>query len=379
MRQRKNVENLSAQEQQLLRDAFGTLRASGEYSRWASIHAQVCPHTCGLFLPWHRAFIFGFENALRAAVQSDTLALPYWDWMGTREIPALFADPNNNPLWAQRYTDQDRPDDVKLPAQADVDNITAEPYFADFGGIGGCASSGRAQLADIKTPHDDVHFWVGFAMADPVGAACDPIFWVHHANVDRIWANWQKAHPGEDPECLDTALAGVGLNLTVRDVLNIGGPSLGYEYVEQVHVLAMEREFLLPESFGAPVPDFRLPERFTKAELRLEGVHALPDGPVPSEIRIYLTGHDRVGRVTLFGFHPRGRHMRMGPAPCFDPVEHDSPCPNESDVRLDVTEALRCLAKDEPPNFRFALSSATGAPRDELRLGIRRIVLAFPS
>ena len=45
--------------------------------------------------------------------------------------------------------------------------------------------------------HDEIHFAVGGAIGDVGGAmsdvptaAFDPIFWVHHSNIDRLWAEW---------------------------------------------------------------------------------------------------------------------------------------------------------------------------------------------
>ena len=40
-----------------------------------------------------------------------------------------------------------------------------------------------------QQPHDHVHVDVGAGglMSDPRTAALDPIFWLHHANIDRLW------------------------------------------------------------------------------------------------------------------------------------------------------------------------------------------------
>lgn len=47
--------------------------------------------------------------------------------------------------------------------------------------------------------HNAVHQWVGASMG-PGTSPNDPIFFLHHCNVDRIWADWQTAHPGSDYE-----------------------------------------------------------------------------------------------------------------------------------------------------------------------------------
>ena len=54
---------------------------------------------------------------------------------------------------------------------------------------------------------------------------------MHHANIDRLWAVWQKAHPGINPD-----LAGAGLS-TVMDPWSTTEPqtrdieAMGYQYV----------------------------------------------------------------------------------------------------------------------------------------------------
>lgn len=40
-----------------------------------------------------------------------------------------------------------------------------------------------------------VHVWVGGEMGAPSSAANDPVFWLHHCNVDRLWDVWQQANP----------------------------------------------------------------------------------------------------------------------------------------------------------------------------------------
>ncbi|MCU1451738.1 MAG: putative tyrosinase [Acidimicrobiales bacterium] len=60
------------------------------------------------------------------------------------------------------------------------------------------------------TPHDlhnGVHVYVGGIWVPPSGAVAggtmiydtspnDPVFWLHHANIDRLWALWERDHPG---------------------------------------------------------------------------------------------------------------------------------------------------------------------------------------
>jgi hypothetical protein len=66
----------------------------------------------------------------------------------------------------------------------------------------------------------------------------DPVFWLHHSNCDRIWAEWQDADvshgylpidplPGRPGHSLHERLAMLG-NATVASVLNFR--ALGYRY-----------------------------------------------------------------------------------------------------------------------------------------------------
>jgi tyrosinase len=41
--------------------------------------------------------------------------------------------------------------------------------------------------------HGRVHNWVGGNMSSP-SSPNEPLFWMHHANLDRIWAEWQDLH-----------------------------------------------------------------------------------------------------------------------------------------------------------------------------------------
>jgi tyrosinase len=57
----------------------------------------------------------------------------------------------------------------------------------------------------------------------------DPVFWLHHANIDRLWSKWQAKHPGANPPNKTEILKPKPIfTLKVSDVLNI--TKLGYKY-----------------------------------------------------------------------------------------------------------------------------------------------------
>src|SRR5882757_11273086 len=80
-------------------DARGDDRGFFEHAGQHGVPYWRCPHHTPqrLFLPWHRAYLYRLEQALRDRVESVTL--PWWDWTTTREIPAGFAgDAGSNTL-----------------------------------------------------------------------------------------------------------------------------------------------------------------------------------------------------------------------------------------------------------------------------------------
>jgi tyrosinase len=86
-----------------------------------------------------------------------------------------FAEPKP-PLVRNTSRQPDNP--RNLPHQADVDDALSRTDFSDF----------TDALEDI---HDNVRGWVGGDMGIVAIAAFDPVFWSHHAMIDRIWWIWQ--------------------------------------------------------------------------------------------------------------------------------------------------------------------------------------------
>jgi tyrosinase len=112
--------------------------------------------------------------------------------------------------------DPDLPDE--LPRDRTIRSILGAPTFSDFS-------------VRLENVHNDVHVWVGGSMSAVPVAGFDPVFWSHHAMIDRLWYLWQLAHPGFLPpaQTLDMALA--PFPMTVRQTLDIS--LLGYEYAVQ--------------------------------------------------------------------------------------------------------------------------------------------------
>lgn len=97
MRDRKNINCLSADELHDLRDALAAmyaLSASGpnSFATLASFHGGPpithCANGSPGFFAWHRAYLMAFENAIRAA--GCHVTLPYRNWSSgpTTGVPA---------------------------------------------------------------------------------------------------------------------------------------------------------------------------------------------------------------------------------------------------------------------------------------------------
>ena len=178
-----------------------------------------CPHfgQCSAdFLIWHRAFLFNFEHILRDASGDPAFALPYWDYSTPegRAFPEAFAaeyldgaKKSPNPLFhPTRNYDFTSGDTMLSDMVAQASRTMSAPNFysapGQTGFAGDFADKGAPVSGLIETrPHGDIHMVVGGwisginangAMSDIPTAAFDPVFWVHHANVDRLWVSWAQ-------------------------------------------------------------------------------------------------------------------------------------------------------------------------------------------
>lgn len=247
LRFRRNVARLTPGQLATLRRAFGAVQALTDdrgYGFHAGIHGLPLPIGCDnahgteYFLPWHRAYLYFFERALRD--REPSAMLPWWDWRVGPQRPARLpgaytettVDGAPNPLFDAAVTPlalqqggnrvaartRRRPGSPSAPPLPSVAEVTATLAIRDFAGF-------SEQLEGL---HDRVHMWVGGHMGQIPYAAFDPIFWAHHCMIDRLWRVWQLGHPGARPPAaiLDDALP--PFRMTVRQTLSVS--ALGYDY-----------------------------------------------------------------------------------------------------------------------------------------------------
>ena len=206
------------------------------------------------FLSWHREYLRQFELALE-------VPLPYWDWTRDAEIPdpakselwsselmggdgsesdgwrvidGPFAHAGGNweiaddlfgPALTRRFASFPVEDAIvdTLPTKEDVALAKAESVYDSHPWDRGPNSRGfRNRLegwvtknidSAVKTLgpqlHNRVHLWVGGSWEingkNVVGSMVteaspnDPVFFLHHCFVDKIWADWQAEQKLKDP------------------------------------------------------------------------------------------------------------------------------------------------------------------------------------
>ncbi len=259
-----------------------------------------CQHLTWFFLPWHRGYLAAFEAIVRDAIVKlggpSDWALPYWNYSGDRrslELPRAFAqaswpDGSRNFLHVGRRYGSAQVPNVQTPLVLDqrvvpIAPALAERFFegtpgegpAGFGGIRTLfwhGDEGESKFGGLEQqPHGPVHVWVGGGfkgdrlsrdrfdlglMTNPDTAALDPIFWLHHANIDRVWKVWLRQGRGpndasdvfadptdsdwlkgpRDRKFIMPAVDGTLYTFTPQDVLDTEGPKLGYLYDDDTQV-----------------------------------------------------------------------------------------------------------------------------------------------
>ncbi|PNY24311.1 Tyrosinase [Tolypocladium capitatum] len=231
-------------------DGAGSQQSTG--SGWAG----YCPHGEALFVSWHRPYVMLFEQLLvsnakqiastypgqyqqQYAAAAESLRAPFWDWAADSTVPAATVPatvqvnfPNGqglegrsipNPLYTYTIppavlTGEFGPFDAQMrsqtvrcpspqtyPASANG-NLASRPYkqwmydaftrasnFSDF-------AVTSNSVVSLELIHNGIHWDAacGQQFVSPDLSAFDPLFMLHHANVDRIWAYWQAIRPDQD-------------------------------------------------------------------------------------------------------------------------------------------------------------------------------------
>lgn len=241
---RRSILDVDASERLLLKDAIVELHnrffagsrtenPPGGVSHWFKqdeIHQATHVHGGPEFLPWHRELVNRFEIMLRQV--DPRLSLHYWDW--TRDATPLFTasfmgsgsgDAGNPWLAAGFYAPGADPfrGDVFDPAHS---NPVDPPLTLTRGYSGGTLSAGTdtnivdasdypSMRALLESAHDSAHGLIGGTLNNQHASFRDPIVFLLHSNVDRLFSRWQT-DPAHTDRLEPTTVYGAESNLDVE-------------------------------------------------------------------------------------------------------------------------------------------------------------------
>jgi tyrosinase len=226
VRVRKNANNLTPAERDRLVAAFAQLnnQGMGRFADFRDMHTAVSSaqaHGAKGFLPWHRAYLLDLERELQNI--DPSVSLPYWRF--DQPAPDLFTPEFfgvSDQLGAVAFS---ATNPLQFWTTDGVQGITRRPFFDTAEAPGGVATEaqtlalGNAYPA-FRTlegnPHATAHVSFGGSISSVSMAARDPLFFLLHCNVDRLWAKWQRLNGRFDPAAAasyDNASAPIGHNL----------------------------------------------------------------------------------------------------------------------------------------------------------------------
>lgn len=191
---RKDHRALTTDEQSRFLNAFTQINANGALGPLVDIHANAIHQMHGnpRFLPWHRIYLLRMEELLMMV--DPTVCIPYWKSSEEQAFPSwlLSFTPTVNLMSGPHTVVRNLGGPGLLPSAASVAAAMANGTYNAF-------------AASIEGVHNSGHVWVGGSMGGILTAPTDPVFWMHHAEIDRIWAAWQAANPGQNPSLAGAA------------------------------------------------------------------------------------------------------------------------------------------------------------------------------
>ncbi|GMP74758.1 hypothetical protein CsSME_00032080 [Camellia sinensis var. sinensis] len=238
----------------------------GAYHQVGFPELDLQVHNSWLFFPFHRYYLHFFERILGSLIGDPSFAIPFWNWDSPNgmPMPAMYADPNS-PLHDVLRDAKHQPptlvdldyngsDPTTTDAQQKSSNLnvmyrqmvsnskSARLFLGSPYRAGDESDPGAGSVENI--PHGPVHIWCGDRtqsnledMGNFYSAGRDPIFFGHHANIDRMWSIWKtlggKRQDFTDPDWLNAGFVFYDENaelvrVKVKDCLDTR--KLGYVY-----------------------------------------------------------------------------------------------------------------------------------------------------
>ncbi|KAL2931952.1 Polyphenol oxidase chloroplastic [Bienertia sinuspersici] len=229
-------------------------------------------HGSWLFFPFHRAYLYFYERILGSLINDPTFTIPYWNWdhPDGMAMPDMF-NIKDSPFFNQNRDQRHLPptvielsydgpnqennmsNDEKVRQNLSVmyremvgNAKTREMFLGSPYRAGDDEPTKKSAGSIERQPHGPIHNWVGNPppntlryedMGNFYSAGRDPIFYAHHANVDRSWSIWKtlarKNRDFKDKDFLNAYFYFYDENaqlvkIYVRDCLDT--KKMGYDY-----------------------------------------------------------------------------------------------------------------------------------------------------
>ena len=228
----ERIDNAPVTKETELNRAFGS-SSSAERTLAEDVWQTCQAHRPGtdsrMFLGWHRLYLLAFEDIIRGVLSDEDFALPYWDYTKDARIPEAFRSPTGDTASLYR-ANRTRTKTLDINAGDPMDKgTTVSPFNLDDMKHEDFAVFSRMIDGNL---HGNVHVGVGDAsnMGRVPTAAGDPIFWLHHCNIDRIWAGWNAAGGKTVTTSKEFVFADRHNNRWARDVASVSSLVGLYDY-----------------------------------------------------------------------------------------------------------------------------------------------------
>jgi tyrosinase len=263
------------------------------------------------FLPWHRMYVLFMERIIREISGVPEFAMPYWNY--TSDDPALrgivpiqFRLPTD-PIYGCLY----RPDRKTLansgqPIQqgqpGDPMDISVPMAKTTYSTVNKVQGFCRAVDSGV---HSRLHILVGTGrnMGSVPYAGRDPLFLVHHANIDRLWASW-NANGGVNPTTASWARKafvfadplGQRVSSRLRDYFDVAALGYGYDMLVPPPVATGTSTLMMAMQTDTGTRNNAVAERVAKAS---DGAEL---GTKPVRVRLLPVAGTR--RTRVLGLDP---------------------------------------------------------------------------
>ncbi len=155
------------------------------------------------FTSFHRYFLLQWELALQnTSPNYKYLTLPYWDWTSDPTKTLTSVTPVNAPnfilysllpksdfvSWGLTRSSSFDGTSSSLASSSTVSTTLANTSFYS-------SSSSNCFSRLVESNHNGPHVWIGGNMNSGISPK-DPVFYSHHAMIDKLWNDWEEQNTG---------------------------------------------------------------------------------------------------------------------------------------------------------------------------------------